>query len=457
LGEFNLNSIRIGIIGTGYVGLMNGLGLADFGFNVTCGDVDGCKINGLSEGRLPIYEPGLGEVFERVLGLERIRFTCDIETLVKESHVIFICVGTPPKKDGSADLKYVWEVAQDIGKYIDSYKVVVDKSTVPVGTARKVREKIQKELEARGMKIDFDVVSNPEFLREGKALHDFTHPDRVIIGSDSQKATEIMKKVFSPLKLNEVPFVFTTPETAEIIKYASNAFLATKIAFINEMATLCETVGGDVKKVSKAMGMDGRISDKFLHPGPGYGGSCFPKDTRALADIARNNGSESLVISSVIKSNERQKMRMVEKVKRAFPEGLESRKIAVLGLSFKPETDDVRESPSLVIIPELLKCGALIKAYDPKGIPQTKLALQNFESRITYCEDEYETCKDADAVLIVTDWNQFRSMDLSKIREIMKGDWFFDLRNIYTPEEVEKMGFYYEGVGTRRKEPGNIE
>src|SRR6056297_858914 len=452
-----MEKIKIGIVGTGYVGLVNGLGFADFGFTVTCGDVDGCKIDSLNKGNIPIYEPGLSEVFHRVKSLERVHFTCDIQSLVEESDVIFVCVGTPPGEDGSADLKYVWEVARDIGKYMNDYKVVVDKSTVPVGTAREVRKLVQEELDSRNRNIPFDVVSNPEFLREGKALHDFTHPDRVVVGTESEKATEIMKRIYAPMKLNEIPFVFTTPETAELIKYAANAFLATKIAFINEMANLCEAVGGDVKKVAKAMGMDGRISDKFLHPGPGYGGSCFPKDTRALADIARNNGSESLVISSVIKSNERQKMRMVEKVKRAFPEGLESRKIAVLGLSFKPETDDVRESPSLVIIPELLKCAALIKAYDPKGIPQTKLALQNFESRITYCEDEYETCKDADAVLIVTDWNQFRSMDLSKIREIMKGDWFFDLRNIYTPEEVEKMGFYYEGVGTRRKEPGNIE
>jgi UDPglucose 6-dehydrogenase len=442
-----MEKIKIGIVGTGYVGLVNGLGFADFGFTVTCGDIDGCKIGSLNNGNVPIYEPGLSEVFHRVKNLERVHFTCDIPSLVEESDVIFICVGTPPGEDGSADLKYVWEVARDIGKYMNNYKVVVDKSTVPVGTAREVRKLVQEELDSRGRKIPFDVVSNPEFLREGKALHDFTHPDRVVVGTESEKATEIMKRIYAPMKLNEIPFVFTTPETAELIKYAANAFLATKIAFINEMANLCEAVGGDVKKVAKAMGMDGRISDKFLHPGPGYGGSCFPKDTMALVDIAEKQGTRTLVVSSVIEANNRQKLRMVEKIKRAFPDGLGGKTVAVLGISFKQETDDVRESPSLVIIPELVKAGASVRTYDPQGMPQGKVALAHFAENITYCADEYDACAGSDATVVVTDWNQFRSMDLSRIKQLMKGNWFFDLRNLYEPEEVTSLGLNYEGVG----------
>ena len=442
-----MNSMKIGVIGTGYVGLVSGLCLADFGFTVTCGDIDVSKIERLNNGEIPIYEPGLKSVYDRVTELGRVSFTTNIDTLVTDSDVIFICVGTPPKEDGSADLQYVWQVAETIGKNLGTYKVIVDKSTVPIGTARKVYNIISNKLTERNMDIPFDVVSNPEFLREGKAVYDFTHPDRVVIGSDSERACEIIKRVYNPLKLNEVPFVLTNPETAELIKYASNAFLATKIGFINEIANLCEAVGADVHKVAKSMGMDGRISSKFLHPGPGYGGSCFPKDTMALVNMARENGVDSLVVSAVVDSNNRQKVRMAEKIKKAFGGDVEGKQIAVLGLSFKPETDDVRESPALVIIPELLKRGALIHAYDPQGIVEAKKALYQNEADILYTADEYDACKDADAIVILTDWNQFRRLDLQRLKDLMRGNRFFDFRNIYDREEVEGMGFYYEGVG----------
>ncbi|MBN1332778.1 MAG: UDP-glucose/GDP-mannose dehydrogenase family protein [Synergistales bacterium] len=442
-----MNTVKIGIIGTGYVGLVTGLCLADFGFQVTCGDINGGKIEKLDQGEIPIYEPGLEVVFDRVRKLDRIAFTCNCEELIRNNDVIFVCVGTPPKEDGSADLTYVWDAARTIGRTIESYKVVVDKSTVPVGTAARVQSIILDELRNRNLVCDFDVVSNPEFLREGKAVHDFTHPDRVVIGSNNDRATAIMKKIYNPLKLNEVPFVITTPETAEIIKYASNAFLATKIAFINEIANLCEAVNADVQKVAKAMGMDGRISPKFLHPGPGFGGSCFPKDTRALVRIAHEHGVEQLIVSSVVESNEQQKLRMVRKIKEAFEGNLEGRIITVLGLSFKPETDDMRESPSLVIIPELIRAGAFVRTFDPQAMPEAMKALKDHEKFISYCEDEYDACRNAHAIVILTDWNQFRRLDLDKVAALMKGRNFFDLRNLYDPEEVYNMGFQYEGVG----------
>jgi len=442
-----LDDMKIGVIGTGYVGLVSGLCFADFGFSVTCGDIDSSKIDTLNSGTIPIYEPGLDTVYERVTKQERITFTTDVAGLVRDCKVIFICVGTPPTEDGAADLRYVWQVAETIGENMDGYRVIVDKSTVPVGTSRKVRRIIGNKLEERHINIEFDVVSNPEFLREGKALYDFTHPDRVVIGTDSERAAEIMKRVYNPLKLNEVPFITANPETAELIKYSSNAFLATKIAFINEIANLCEAVHADIHKVAKAMGMDGRISSKFLHPGPGYGGSCFPKDTKALVNISRENGVESLIISSVVDSNDRQKKRMAEKVRTAFGGDLSGRKIAVLGLSFKPETNDVRESPALVIIPELLRSGATVQAYDPKGIQETKKNLPDFDSAILYMADEYEACKGVDGVVILTDWNQFRRLDLKRLRNIMKGNRFFDFRNIYDRQELEDLGFFYDGVG----------
>jgi UDPglucose 6-dehydrogenase len=450
-----MKDLRIGIIGTGYVGLVTGLCLADFGFHVTCADIDVDKVDSLRKGNLPVYEPGLDVIFERVTELERIDFTWDIDSMIKKCNVIFMCVGTPPLPDGSADLKAVWQVATSIGREMETPAIIVDKSTVPVGTSRKVTRIIEEELRKRDLLVPFHVVSNPEFLREGKALYDFTHPDRVVIGTDSHEASEIMKNIYGPLKLNEVPFVLTSPETAELIKYASNAFLATKIAFINEIANLCEEVDADVQKVAHAMGMDGRISDKFLHPGPGYGGSCFPKDTKALVRTARDNGLDLSIVDSVIKANEKQKARMVCKIQETFEGYIDGKVIAILGLSFKAETDDVRESPALHIIPELIDAGAHVRVYDPKGMPETRKALKRYEPYISYASDEYCACEEADALAILTDWNQFRRLDLMKLATIMNGRRFFDFRNMYDPLEVYNAGFCYEGVGKNlRSFPG---
>ncbi len=437
---------RISIIGTGYVGLVGGVCLADFGNTIINVDIDEDKINKLNCGEIPIYEPGLQEVLERNVKAARISFTTDIETAVKESEVIFISVGTPPADDGSADLTYVLNVAETIGKYMNGYKVIVDKSTVPIGTGRKVSEVIQSELGKRGADFSFDVVSNPEFLREGKAVYDVMHPDRVVVGTESEKARDILKEVYRALYLNEVPFVFTNLETAEMIKYASNAFLATKISYINEMSILCEKVGADVQKVAKAMGMDGRISNKFLHAGPGYGGSCFPKDTRAITRIADENGVELKVIKAAIESNERQKHYMVEKIENTLGE-LKGKKIGILGLSFKPETDDMREAPSLTIVPKLINKGASIAAFDPESMEEAVWRLKDYEKDIVYCANEYEVMKGADALVLITEWNQFRRLDLAKVKELMEGNYFFDLRNIYIKEEVEEIGLEYIGVG----------
>ncbi|HHF52057.1 MAG TPA: UDP-glucose/GDP-mannose dehydrogenase family protein, partial [Candidatus Aminicenantes bacterium] len=393
--------MKIGVVGTGYVGLVTGVCLADFGLNVMCMDVDEKKIETIEKGQTPIYEPGLEVLLEKNIKEERLRVTTDMKRCVEESDVIFIAVGTPPKEDGSADLKYVLDVAGEIGRYMDGYKVIVDKSTVPVGTGKRVEKTIKKELEKRGAEWSFDVVSNPEFLREGKALHDFSHPDRVVIGTRTEKAKEIMKEVYRVLYLNKTPFVFTDIETAEMIKYASNAFLAVKISFINEMALLAEKVGANVQDIASAMGMDGRISPKFLHAGPGYGGSCFPKDTKALVDIARKEDIDLYVVKAAIKANERQKMRMVEKIEKAMKD-LEGKEIAVLGLTFKPDTDDMREAPSLTIIPELIKRGARIKAFCPKGFKEAGWRLEEWKEKITYCRDEYEAVDHSHAVVLIT-------------------------------------------------------
>ncbi|HDT11992.1 MAG TPA: UDP-glucose/GDP-mannose dehydrogenase family protein, partial [bacterium] len=378
--------MKIGVIGSGYVGLVAGACLADFGHEVICMDVDEKKIEDLKNSIMPIYEPGLDDVVDRNFRYGRLSFTTDIEFTVKNTDVLFIAVGTPPKDDGSADLQYVLSVARDIGKYMDDYKVVVDKSTVPVGTGKLVKKTINEELDKRGVKTDFDVVSNPEFLREGKSIHDFTHPDRIVIGCESDKAAELMKKVYRVLYINNTPFLFTNIETAELIKYAGNAFLAVKISFINEMALLAEKVGGNVQEIAKAMGMDGRISSKFLHAGCGYGGSCFPKDTKAIVDIAKNNGAELKIIESAIEANEKQKIKMVEKITDSMGD-IKGKTIAVLGLTFKPETDDMRDAPSLVIIPELIKKGAEIKTFCPQGFKEAKWRLEKWSNDITYCED----------------------------------------------------------------------
>ncbi|MFW6022669.1 MAG: UDP-glucose dehydrogenase family protein [Halanaerobiaceae bacterium] len=437
---------KISIIGTGYVGLVGGVCLADFGNTIINVDIDEEKIKKLKEGISPIYEPGLEDVLERNIEADRISFTTDVKSAIEESEVVFISVGTPPADDGSADMKYVLQVAKSIGQYMNGYKVVVDKSTVPIGTGRRVAGVIQEELDKRGVDFQFDVVSNPEFLREGKAVYDFTHPDRVVIGTNRDRARDILKEVYRALYINEVPFVFTNLETAEMIKYASNAFLATKISFINELSILCDKVGANVQKVARAMGMDGRISSKFLHAGPGYGGSCFPKDTKAIVRIARENKVDVKIIQSAIEANEKQKQYMVEKITSCMGD-LSNKKIGVLGLSFKPETDDMRESPALTILPALIKKGASIAAYDPEAIEEATWRLKEYEKDIVYCASEYEVMKEADALVLITEWNQFRRLDLIRIKGLLKGNYFFDLRNVYQKNEVEEAGLRYIGVG----------
>ena len=438
--------MKIGVVGTGYVGLVQGVILSEFGLEVTCVDTNIEKIEMLKNGGVPIYEPGLEPLLKKNIEAGRLQFTSEIKEAVETSEVLFIAVGTPPADDGSADLRYVLEVANSIGEHMNGYRVVVDKSTVPVGTGKLVKETIQKKLDERGVDFEFDVVSNPEFLREGKAVNDCLRPDRVVIGYSDERAKEMMKKVYNVLYINETPFVFTSVETAEMIKYASNAFLAVKISFINEMALLAEKVGADVQQIAKAMGQDGRISPKFLHAGPGYGGSCFPKDTKAIVDIAKKYGEEFKVIDAAIQANEKQKQKMVEKIESSMG-SVENKVITVLGLSFKPETDDMRDAPSIDIIRGLVKNGARIKAYCPEGIKEAKWRLKDIEESIEYCDNEYIAVKDADATVIITEWNQFRGISLSKVKDLMKGNYLFDLRNIYSKSSEVKKIFNYYGVG----------
>jgi len=437
---------KISIIGTGYVGLVGGVCLADFGNTIINVDINEEKIEQLKRGEVPIYEQGLQDMLDRNMEEGRISFTTDVAAAVEESEVIFISVGTPPDEDGSADLTAVLEVAKTIGQNMNGYKVVVDKSTVPVGTGRKVAATIQNELNDRGANFDFDVVSNPEFLREGKAVHDFTHPDRIVIGTESEQAREILSEVYRALYLNDVPFVYTNLETAEMIKYASNAFLATKISFINEMSVLSEKVGANVQEIARAMGMDGRISDKFLHSGPGYGGSCFPKDTRAIVRIANEHDVDLKVIQAGIEANEYQKKHMVEKITGRLDD-LEGKTLGVLGLSFKPETDDMRESPALTILPELIEAGAKIRAYDPQAMEESTWRLKEYEQDIIYCANEYDTMKGSDALVLITEWNQFRRLDLQRVKDLLANPVFFDLRNVYKEKEVAKYDIDYIGVG----------
>ncbi|HPA57795.1 MAG TPA: UDP-glucose/GDP-mannose dehydrogenase family protein [bacterium] len=438
--------MKIGVIGSGYVGLVAGACLADFGHEVICMDIDEKKIEGLKKGLLPIYEPGLDDIVERNYRYKRLDFTTDMEHTVKSCDILFIAVGTPPKDDGSADLQYVLAVAENIGKYIDRYKVVVDKSTVPVGTGRLVKKAILEKITERDITIDFDVVSNPEFLREGKSVYDFTHPDRIVIGCESEKASDMMKQVYRVLYINNTPFVLTNIETAEMIKYASNAFLAVKISFINEMALLSEKVGANVQEIARAMGMDGRISPKFLHAGCGYGGSCFPKDTKAIVDIAKQHSIDFKVIKAAIDANEVQKIKMVEKIVLRMGD-VKGKILSVLGLTFKPETDDMRDAPSLVIISELVKKGAKIKAFCPQGAKEAKWRLSEYSGSIEYCPDSYEAVADSSGVIILTEWNQFRGLDLEKMRSLMKENYFFDLRNIYAKDSSIRELFQYSGVG----------
>jgi UDPglucose 6-dehydrogenase len=436
--------MNICVVGTGYVGLVTGACLAELGMNVVCMDSDSQKIDLLKQGENPIYEPGLEDVIRKNMKEGRLRFSTSVKEGVASSLVIFIAVGTPSKDDGSADLSAVEDVAKEIAEHMDGYKVIVVKSTVPVGTCRRLIQLIQSH---QRQPAPFDIVSNPEFQREGSAIEDFMRPDRVTIGAESEHAIAILKDMYSALYLIETPFVITSLETAEMIKYAANAFLATKVTFINEIANLCEYAGADVHHVAKAMGLDGRIGKKFLHPGPGYGGSCFPKDTRALLRIAREKGYAFKVLDSVIEVNEEQKKRMVNKIKEKVGD-LKGKTIGILGLSFKPNTNDIRESSSVAIIQELLEEGAKVKAFDPAAMDEAKAVLPHIE----YCADAYDVAKGSEALVLVTEWNQFRRLDLERIKGLMKSPTFIDLRNVYEPEQIERLGFKYSCVGRARVE-----
>ena len=438
--------MKITVIGTGYVGLVQGVIMADFGADVICMDIDKEKIKVLQKGKVPIFEPGLQELLTKNIKAKRIKFTSDMKTAVENSDVIFIAVGTPPAQDGSADLHYVLGAAESIGEFLNGYKVIVNKSTVPVGTGKLVREAVQKVLDKREADYKFDIVSNPEFLREGKAVGDCQRPDRIVIGYESERAREIMKKVYDVLFINETPFIFTNIETAEMIKYASNAFLAVKISFINEIALLSEKTGANTQEIARAMGMDGRISPKFLHCGPGYGGSCFPKDTKAIVDIGKKYGEEMLVIKAAIEANEKQKKKMVEKIIREM-KGVKGKVMGILGLSFKPDTDDMRDAPSIDIIRGLVEEGAKIHAYCPEGIKEARWRLADIEKNIIYCADEYSVANDADGIVLITEWNQFRGMNLDKVRDRMKDRYYFDLRNIYTKDSHVREIFKYFPIG----------
>jgi len=437
---------KIAIIGTGYVGSVSGACLADFGNHVICVDNNAEKIEALKKGIIPIFEPGLDAVVKRNIDCGRLSFTTDLAAAIKETNVIFIAVGTPPAEDGSADLSHVETVARQIGTLIDKYTVIVDKSTVPIGTGRKVAGWVSEELAKRKQNVEFDVVSNPEFLREGSAVYDFTHPDRVIIGNESERARKIMKDVYRSLFLNETPYIETNLESAEMIKYASNAFLAVKITFINEIANLCEKTGADVRDVARAMGKDGRIGSKFLHPGPGYGGSCFPKDTKALAKIGRDNGEIQRIVETTIETNEWQKLRSAKKIEAVLGD-LKGKTLAMLGLAFKPNTDDMRESPAIAICEYLAERGAQLRLFDPAAMQEAEWRLSAVKSSVYFAKDEYDAMRGADALVIATEWNQFRNIDLSRVRESLASPYFFDLRNIYKPEEVLAANLRYYGMG----------
>lgn len=435
--------MRVTVIGTGYVGLIAGLGFAEFGNDVMCLDVVPEKIEALKKGKCPIYEPGAEDLLERNLRAERIRFTTEAREAIEFGELIFIAVGTPEDENGDADLRYVHETAREIGTYMNEYKVIVDKSTVPIGTSRKVAEIIQAELKKRGEELTFDVTSNPEFLREGKAVGDFLNPDRIVLGVESPKAEKKLRKLYHVFVRSKKPIIVTTPETAEMIKYASNAFLATKITFINEIANLCDKVGANAIEVASAMGADGRISPKFLHPGPGYGGSCFPKDTKALASTGRKYGAPMTLVESVINANAHQKELAAEKIINTMPEG---GRIAILGLAFKPETDDMRESPAITVIDRLIENGKFqIKVYDPEAMETAKKVLP--KDRLQWCKSTKAALKDIDAIAVLTEWAEFRNLDSEFLAEVMPGGKIFDLRHIFDRREMEEAGLKYFGMG----------
>ncbi len=431
--------MNIGIIGIGYVGLVTGACFAEFGVQVTCMDSNAQKIEGLKKGTVPIYEPGLEELVRKNLRDRRLVFTTDIRQAVEAALVIFIAVGTPPRGDGLADLSSVEAVARGIAEHLDGYKVIALKSTVPVGTTERLRAIISERLKER---IDFDIASNPEFLREGSAIEDFMRPNRVVIGSTSPQAIAILKDLYRPLYLIDTPFVITDNTTAEMIKYASNAFLATRISFINEIANLCEKVGGDIHMIAKGMGLDGRIGPKFLHPGPGFGGSCLPKDIRALNQLSLEHQYDFKLLQAVIEVNAHQRVLMVQKIKKVLGP-LRNRTLGILGLAYKPNTDDIRESPAVDLIRLLQDEGAHLRAYDPAAMEGAKLILE----RVNFCRDPYEVAKGADAIILATEWNEFRNLDLELLKQGLKQPVFVDLRNVYDPTKMASLGFRYIGVG----------
>ncbi len=433
--------MKIGIIGTGYVGLVSGACFANLGNEVVCFDIDKEKIRVLNEGVVHFYEPGLKELTQRNLELGRLSFSSEEEDVI-DTKVIFVCVGTPPKKNGEADLTQVESVARMLGKHLRKETLIVIKSTVPVGTSKHVKRLIKKELNDRGVKVWFDVISNPEFLREGAAVKDFQLPDRIVIGSENKKSSELLSELYKPLVRADKPFLFTNTKTAELIKYASNAMLATRISFMNELSHLCTDYDADIKVVAKAMGLDDRIGPRFLQAGVGYGGSCFPKDVRALSQMLEQKGHPSPLLRAVDYINERQKRVVVQKLKKALS-SLDGKKIGVWGLSFKPKTDDVREAPSLAVISDLLKEYASVSVYDPEAMP-------NFKKEypfIHYASSSYEAIKDADALVLLTEWDEFRSLDFEKVKSLMKNPVLIDGRNIYNREDMESKGFIYHGIG----------
>ena len=435
--------MNITIIGTGYVGLVSGTCFAEFGVNVTCVDKDEEKIRNLRKGIIPIYEPGLDELVKKNINQGRLKFEIDLSKSVNRSDAIFIAVGTPSrKKDGHADLSYVYAVAEEIAKNLKNFSVIVNKSTVPVGTG----ENVSKIIKKINPNLKFDVASNPEFLREGSAINDFMRPDRVVIGCKSEKAKNILKELYRPLYLLETPIIFTDRETAELIKYAANSFLATKITFINEISNLCEKVGANVNDVSIGIGLDGRIGKKFLHPGPGYGGSCFPKDTLALVKTAQNHKSPLGLIENVVESNDKRKKSMHKRILNSI--GKRKKKvICILGLTFKPNTDDMRDSPSLEIIPALIKNKCDLKVFDPEGMKEAKECFKEYSEKILWCRDSYEASKGSDALVILTEWNEFRALDLKRLKKLLNRPLIIDLRNIYNPLELKSLGFEYFSLG----------